>query len=109
MSTAISTDMRIDQPKQVFKVENDVQMDLYTLQNPIEPQTLVIYNKSSIYESNFNSNVPTRIFIHGFQSRGELKDTLTNGDYKNKDHHETINSDYFKCNGVRQCGCASTL
>ena len=78
--------MRIDEPKQFFEAEKDVQMDLYTLQNPKEPQTLVIYNTSSIYESNFNSSVPTRIFIHGFQSRGELKNTLTKGDYKNKDH-----------------------
>lgn len=72
------------QPKQFFVVENDVQIDLYTLKNPTEPQILVINDTNSIKESNFNPEVPTRIFIHGFQSEGELRDSLTDGNYKNE-------------------------
>lgn len=56
-----------------------MQFDLYTLKNPVEPQTLIINDTKSIKESNFNSKVPTRIFIHGFQSKGELKNSLTGG------------------------------
>lgn len=66
-------------PKQLFEVENDVKIELYTLKNPTEPQLLVINDTNSIKESNFNPGVPTRIFIHGFMSKGELKDYLTDG------------------------------
>ncbi|XP_055306664.1 lipase member H-like, partial [Sitodiplosis mosellana] len=75
--TLATSAMDIEQPKTFFDVQNDVEINLYTLKNPTEPQILVINDTNSIEESHFNRNVPTRIFIHGFQSKGELKTSLT--------------------------------
>lgn len=62
-----------------FNVSTDVQFHLYTLKNPIIPQILSINNTNSFDESNFNYEVPTRILVHGFQSKGELRKTLSEG------------------------------
>ena len=62
-----------------FDVSKDVQFDLYTLRNPTTAQILTIDNTTSIDESNFNRELPTRIFIHGFQSKRRLKKALTDG------------------------------
>lgn len=50
----------------IINVDKDIHIDLYTLTNPNEPQHLVVHDKSSIADSNYNRKVPTRIFIHGF-------------------------------------------
>lgn len=63
----------------LFEVENEVRIDLFTMKNPTEPQFLIKNNLTSIKESNFNPKKATRIYIHGWQSRGELKAALTNG------------------------------
>ncbi|KAJ8714591.1 hypothetical protein PYW07_002816 [Mythimna separata] len=39
---------------------------LYTRRNPINPQTLVLYNAASITTSNFNPRVPTVVIVHGW-------------------------------------------
>lgn len=52
-----------------FSPEDDVIFELYTLTNPTEPQILSISNYSTILSSNFNWWKPTRIFIHGWNSR----------------------------------------
>ena len=62
-----------------FDVSKDVQFDLYTLTNPTTAQILTIDNTTSIAESNFNRELPTRIFIHGFQANRKLKKALTDG------------------------------
>lgn len=66
-------------PGNYFDIEKDVQINLYTLKNPTEPQILLINDTNSIHDSNFNHVIPTRIFIHGFQSKGELRDSLIEG------------------------------
>lgn len=75
-------------PQPLLDVSQDVQIQLFTLKNPIEPQILVINDTNSIIESNYNIKLPTRIFIHGFYSKGELKETLTEG--KNKYLQKTM-------------------
>lgn len=66
----------------LLDVNRDVQIQLFTLKNPIEPQILAINDTNSIIKSNYNTKLPTRIFIHGFYSKGELKKTLTEGNRK---------------------------
>lgn len=41
---------------------------LYTTENPECPQVLTLDNVNSLRNSNFNSNLPTRIVIHGWNS-----------------------------------------
>ncbi|XP_055300053.1 inactive pancreatic lipase-related protein 1-like [Sitodiplosis mosellana] len=53
-----------------FSVEQDVTFELYTLKNKITPQILLMDNVTSITASNFNRNVPTRIYVHGFLEYG---------------------------------------
>lgn len=60
-------------------VDEDVQIELFTLRNPIVPQILRMNNINTIIKSNFNCKAPTRIIIHGFRSSGEFKHNLTEG------------------------------
>lgn len=63
-----------------FLVEEDVQFELYTLNNKITPQVLSMDNVTSITASNFNKNVPTRIYIHGFlEYGGNMKRLFNDG------------------------------
>lgn len=66
-------------PRQLIQVDKDVRFDLYTPKNPTEHQILQINDADSITQSNYNPEFPTRIFIHGFQSKGELKSIFTDG------------------------------
>lgn len=67
-------------PDDLFIVEKDISIDLYTLKNRIEPQTLVHNDTKSIEESNFNKDIPTRIFVHGFHSKtGSLRNAFIRG------------------------------
>lgn len=62
-----------------FNVEYDVSFNVFTMKNPTEPQALLINDIESIGTSNFDPKQPTNIFIHGFQSGGELRHTLLEG------------------------------
>lgn len=62
-----------------MNISKDLQVELYTLKNPMEPQILVINDENSIIESNFNPDVPTRILIHGFRSKGKMGRVFTEG------------------------------
>ena len=62
-----------------FDVNRDVQFDLYTLRNPTKPQILKINDANSIDKSNFNRDLPTRIFIHGWQGIKIFAKVLTTG------------------------------
>ncbi|XP_031622980.1 uncharacterized protein LOC116340565 [Contarinia nasturtii] len=67
-----------------FDVDKDVRFDLYTLNNPTVPQILDLNNINTITESNFKSEVPTRIIIHGFFSNGQLTKVLTDAYFTKK-------------------------
>lgn len=68
-------------PHDLFMVEKEVSIDLYTLKNKNEPQILIPNDIKSIKESNFNQSIPTRICVHGFHSK---KGTLRNAFVKGK-------------------------
>lgn len=53
-----------------FSVENDVFFELYTPENPTEPQILTLNNFDAIFESHFVRSRKTKMFIHGWNSEG---------------------------------------
>lgn len=57
----------------VLQVEKTIIVELYSLKNPNTTQHLNHTNLSSIADSHFNASLPTRLCIHGWQSRGEFK------------------------------------
>lgn len=59
----LALEMRQMEPD--FSPEKDVAFELYTLKNVDKPQILSTNDITSITKSNFNKNVPTRIYIHG--------------------------------------------
>lgn len=63
-------------------MEKDIQVDIYTLKNPTEPQTFFKSNWSLIANSDsfYNPKLPVRMFIHGWKSKGEFKNNLTAGE-----------------------------
>lgn len=65
-----------------FFVEHDVTFELYTLKNQIAPQILSMDNITSITTSNFNKDLPTRIYIHGWQEYGgNMKKCFNDGKF----------------------------
>lgn len=66
-----------------FSAETDVTFELYTLENPTEPQILSLQNFSAVFESNFHWYKPTRFFIHGWNSHGSHTPKFINA-YLNK-------------------------
>lgn len=66
-------------PQPFFEVTADVEFNLYTLKNPKKPQVVSPHNLTTILASNYNPNVPTRFFIHGWQERGNMKKHFTEG------------------------------
>lgn len=49
---------------------NDIVFRLFTLNNPIEPQVIPIYNDAELQRSNFNPAHPVRMHIHGWTFGG---------------------------------------
>lgn len=66
-------------PEQLIEVDKDVRIELYTLKKSNEPQLLEINDTSSIEKSNYNSKIPSRVFVHGFQSNGGLTKLFIDG------------------------------
>lgn len=57
----------------IFSAERDVIFQLFTAKNPNEPQILKLNDITTAKNSNFNRKLPTRMLIHGWQSRGQLE------------------------------------
>lgn len=53
-------------------IGSDIIFKLYTPKNPGKSQKLILNDKQVLKKSNFNPKLPTRIFIHGFNSDGKL-------------------------------------
>lgn len=66
-------------PKFWININEDVTFNLYSLKNPLVPQTLKINDIKSIDESRFDPEIPTRIFIHGYFSLGQIRRTFIDG------------------------------
>lgn len=59
----------IDEPNQDrFIPETGVRFELFTLNNPVVPQTITPLNPETIAASNFNASNPTRFYIHGWRA-----------------------------------------
>lgn len=74
-------------PDPLFSVESDVQFQLFTPLNPTESQILQLNNLSSVQNSNFNINNPTRVLIHGWNSEGLLTPRFADA-YFGRSFHE---------------------
>lgn len=60
------------EPQPFFNVQTGVLFELYTLRNPRNVQYLRINDVESLANSYFDASRPTRIVIHGFNSKGDL-------------------------------------
>lgn len=60
-------------------VEKSIIVEVMSLKEPNLTQILNHGNLSSIGDTHFDSTLPTRLFIHGFQSKGEMKKHLVRG------------------------------
>lgn len=65
--------------EKLIDVDKDIRIELYSYENLKEPQILVINDTTSIEKSNYNLKIPTRIFMHGFQSHGDLTKIFIDG------------------------------
>lgn len=74
------TEALASSPHPLFDPVEDVQFELYTLENRNKPQILASYDVTSITSSNFNKSRPTRIIIHGWQEYfGNMKRVFKDG------------------------------
>lgn len=62
-----------------FEPRFNVRMELYTRQNPRQPQLLVSSNPDSLRNSNFNRDRPTRFVVHGWFAGGLLTRPFSDG------------------------------
>lgn len=80
ISVPIEPELELE-PDPIINVDRDIHIDLYTLKNQNEPQLLVVHDKSSIAQSNYNRKVPTRIFIHGFGNGRAFTNSFADGNF----------------------------
>lgn len=52
-----------------FDANKDTFFKLFTLKNPTTPQLLLLDNSTTDKKSNFNPELDTRIFIHGWLAK----------------------------------------
>lgn len=70
-----------------FVIERDVRFELFTPENPTEPQVLVLDNYATVKTSNFNWWRPTRILIHGWYSEGLLTPRFADAYFTRKNYN----------------------
>lgn len=58
-------------------IGDDVIFELYAPQNPDSPQNLILNDEQVLKISHFNPKLPTRILIHGFNSKGNMMEKFT--------------------------------
>lgn len=99
----VNVDDAMSQVIPFFNVERGVVFELYTPSNPEEPDILVLNDVISINRSHFDPNMPTRLVIHGWLSRGTLTSQFTDGNFdffldfkRNKVTHFFVLIAYFK-------------
>lgn len=65
-----------------FAIEHDVFYELYTRRNPEVPYLLNMSDPNSMRSSPFNGAHRTRIAVHGWRSFGEMRELLSDGEYR---------------------------
>lgn len=70
----------------LFEPEKDMYFDLFTMANPKKPQKIAFGNSTSLAQSNFNKNNPTRIFIHGWAASGYFTTEFPDAYFENGNH-----------------------
>lgn len=68
-----------EEEEDYVEVEKGIVIELITLKNPHIIQNLSHANISSIGDTHYNASLPTRVFVHGWQSKGEFKNHLIRG------------------------------
>lgn len=77
----------VDQSAESFiSIPAIVRFELYTRDNPEKPQLLSSTN-DSLLDTNYDPNRPTRIFIHGWNSQGEMTPLFTDAYFKKGNHN----------------------
>lgn len=76
----VHVDTVMNEPMQSFDANNDVLFELFTPENPEQPQFIIPQNVTSLKTSNFSSERPTRIIIHGWNSQGYLTPLFADGE-----------------------------
>lgn len=69
----------LNEPQPRFNVEFGVIFELYTRNNPHDPQILRPDDLASLASSYFNPSHPTRIVSHGWNSKGDLTNSFSRG------------------------------
>lgn len=59
--------IEINDTSSEFSPDDDIFFQLYTPENPNDPQIIQLGNETTLLESNFNNTLPTRIVIHGWR------------------------------------------
>lgn len=70
-----------------FLAARDIQFELYTRSNQLQPSCLSYNDASTFQNSNFNRSNPTRIFIHGWISPGELTPAFSKAYFVHGNHN----------------------
>lgn len=73
-----------------FPIRSAVRFELYTRDNPNEPQLLSHCNESSLTNTSYDPNRPTRMFIHGWNSKGALTPFFTDAYFKKGSHNVNL-------------------
>lgn len=68
-----------NEPVPFFNAELGTIFELYTPQNPVEMQIIQSGNVLSLASSYFDPSRPTRVVIHGWNSRGSVTHTFQEG------------------------------
>lgn len=77
----VNKTLALEQVQPFFSVEESVQFELYTLENPHKPDILIPDDTGSIKTSHLNKNRPTRIYVHGWQEwAGLMKGIFKKGE-----------------------------
>lgn len=69
----------LNEPQPMFNPELGVIFELYTYRNPHRPQILRPDDVALLAHSYFNPNRPTRFVSHGWNSKGDLTTSFSNG------------------------------
>lgn len=83
----VHTASALTEPFPHFSLRFGVHFRLSTLKNPTEPQEISVLDVASLKKSHFNASRPTRINIHGWNSRGTLGPLLSDA-YLLKGKHD---------------------
>ncbi|XP_043280757.1 pancreatic lipase-related protein 2 isoform X2 [Venturia canescens] len=84
-----------------IELDRDVEYQLYTRRNPLRPQILKPSNPWSLKRSNFDKNVPTVVYIHGYGERAPGRSSMAIRDaYLRRGRYNIILVDWGKLSAL---------